>query len=297
MNSAKFSIESFKVPIGKTISLKGYDPSFTDGYKDKEEAQQQLHDDIEKLSKMQYKLYAENKQALLIIFQAMDAAGKDGAIKHIFSGVNPQGCEVHNFKSPSVDELDHDYFWRHYKVLPSYGNIGIFNRSHYENVLVTKVHPEILLNGKILGIDSLKDINKSFWENRYKQINSFEKTISQNGTTILKFFLHLSKDEQKRRFMERIENSEKNWKFSISDIKEREYWDQYQEAYGEAISATSKEWAPWYIIPADHKWFSRVVIGSIIVQTLKKMNIKMPTISEKEKFLLESAKEKLLNEK
>ena len=292
----KINIKHLKVPAGKKISLKDYDPAFTDGYKEKKAAKLQLKKDIKLMSDLQYSLYAENKRALLIIFQAMDAAGKDGAIKHVLSGINPQGCDVHNFKQPSKNELEHDYLWRHYIKLPDRGRIGIFNRSHYENVLITKVHPEFLLGENLPGIDSVENVNKRFWDARYKQINNFEKTISENGTTVIKFFLHLSKDEQKQRFLERIENREKNWKFSSADVKERSYWEDYQKAYEAAISNTSTSYAPWYIIPADNKWFSRIAIGSVIIETLKRMKIKMPVISDEEKALLQQAKESLEKE-
>lgn len=296
MNDLKNISAGFKVPVGKQISLEDYDTKFCDGFKKKKDAKQQLNEDIELMSKLQYQLYAENKRSLLIVFQAMDAAGKDGAISHVFSGVNPQGCEVHSFKQPSTNELEHDYFWRHYTRLPERGKIGIFNRSHYENVLVTKVHPEFLMPENLPGILSPDDVTEEFWEKRYRQINHFEKTISENGITILKFFLHVSKDEQKKRFLERIENREKNWKFSSSDIRERMHWDHYQDAYEKALSKTSTDYAPWYVIPADKKWFSRVAIGSIIVETLKNMDIRMPEISEDEEAALQSAKEKLIKE-
>jgi PPK2 family polyphosphate:nucleotide phosphotransferase len=289
-------IEQFKVFSEKPISLQEYDPAFKDGFKNKKTAKEQLEKDIEQLSELQYRLYAENRRALLIVLQALDAAGKDGIIRHVMTGINPQGCEVHSFKHPSAMELEHDYLWRHYVRLPDRGRIGIFNRSHYENILITKVHPEYLLSENLPGIHSVEDVDEKFWQARYQQIRNFEKIISENGTTILKFFLHLSKDEQKARFLERIENPEKNWKFSASDINERSYWEDYQEAYATAISHTSTDYAPWYIIPADHKWFSRVTIGNIIVQTLEKMNIQLPIISEREKALLQQAKEKLKKE-
>ena len=286
----RLNIQNLKVEPQQSISLKDYNPAFKAGFKDKEEAKEQLVKDIQTMSKLQYKLYAENRQALLIIFQAMDAAGKDGAIQHVLSGINPQGCEVHSFKHPSAEELDHDYLWRHYIKLPDRGRIGIFNRSHYENVLITKVHSEFLLSENLPNIYSLKDIDINFWESRYRQINNFEKNIFENGTTIIKFFLHLSKKEQKKRFLERIDDPDKNWKFSSADIKERSFWDSYQESYQAAINKTSSEYAPWYIIPADNKWFSRVAIGNIIVETLKKMDMQMPVLSEEEKGLLQLAK-------
>lgn len=296
MNNLKFNTINFKVPASETISLNKYAPEFCDGFKNKKEAKQQLKDDIKLMSKLQYQLYAENKQALLIIFQAMDAAGKDGAIKHVFSGVNPQGCAVHSFKQPSANELEHDYFWRHYIKLPERGKIGIFNRSHYENVLITQVHPELLLNENLPKIQSVKDVTDEFWEERYRQINNFEKAITNNGTTVIKFFLHVSKSEQKKRFLSRIDNREKNWKFSSADIRERMFWDKYQNTYEKTISKTSTEWAPWYIIPADRKWFSHVAIGNIIVETLKNMHIRMPEISEDEEAALHAAKAKLIKE-
>ncbi len=286
----RLNIQKFKVPAQSPLDLRKYDPAFKDGFKSKKAAKNQLEKDIEIMSKLQYRLYAENRKALLIIFQAMDAAGKDGAIKHVLSGINPQGCEVHSFKHPSLEELDHDYLWRHYTKLPDRGRIGIFNRSHYENVLITKVHPEFIMAENLPGIHSVSDVTENFWEARYRQINNFEKTISENGTTIIKFFLHLSKEEQKKRFFDRIEDSEKNWKFSSADIEERSYWDDYQRVYETALSKTSTAYAPWYIIPADHKWFSRVAIGSIIVETLKGMDIQMPVLSEKGKILLQQAK-------
>lgn len=296
MSSNNLNIRKFLVLPDTPFSLQDHDPEFCDTYKNKKEAKRQLKDDIRELSNLQYHLYAEGRKALLIIFQAMDAAGKDGAIRHVFSGINPQGCEVHSFKQPSTVELKHDFLWRHYNKLPERGKIGIFNRSHYENVLITRVHPELLLKEELPDIKNIDDISPEFWELRYLQINHFEKTASENGTTIIKFFLHLSKNEQKKRFLSRIKDSKKNWKFSSADIEERTYWDAYQRAYEEAIKKTSTENAPWYIIPADNKWFSHVLIGNIIVDTLKKMNICVPTLSEKEQDLLKIAQQKLINE-
>ena len=290
------NIEKFKVSPQASLSLQEYDPAFVGSFKDSKAAKKQLKKDIKLMSGLQYRLYAENRRALLLIFQAMDAAGKDGAIKHVLSGINPQGCDVHSFKHPSSNELEHDYLWRHYAKLPDRGRIGIFNRSHYENVLITKVHPELLLAENLPDILSVEDANTDFWETRYRQINNFERTISENGTVILKFFLHLSKEEQKRRFLSRIKNPDKNWKFSAADIEERAFWEDYQNAYETAISRTSTDYAPWHIIPANHKWFSRVAIGNIIAETLKDMEIQMPTISEEEKALLKKAKGKLEQE-
>ena len=294
MCATLLNTKSFRVTGKNPISLKEFNPASTGDYTTKDTAEYQLKRDTEMLSKLQYRLYAENRRSLLIIFQAMDAAGKDGAIKHVFSGVNPQGCEVTSFKKPSVDELDHDYFWRHYSHIPARGNFGIFNRSHYENVLVTKVHPQFLMGEMLPGVFSVNDIDNEFWEMRYKQIRNFEKTTTENGTTILKFFLHLSKDEQRRRFLSRIDDPEKNWKISSADIEERKYWDDYQKAYEEAINKTATEFAPWFIIPADHKWFSRMLIGHIIVETLTAMDIKMPEISAKEREKLQEIKESLV---
>lgn len=290
------NIEKLRVLPQQVVSLKDYDPGYKDGFKDKSAGKRQLKKDIKLMSNLQYRLYAENKRALLIIFQAMDAAGKDGAIKHVLSGINPQGCDVHSFKHPSREELDHDYLWRHYTKLPDRGRIGIFNRSHYENVLITKVHPEFLLAENLPQIRTVGDVSNLFWETRYRQINDFEQIISENGTVILKFFLHLSKEEQKDRFLERIDDPEKKWKFSSADVQERIFWDQYQLAYEEAMSNTSTPNSPWYIIPADHKWFSRVAIGNIIVKTLQDMDIRMPNISKAENKLLEEAKATLEKE-
>lgn len=289
-------VDNFKVSDGKGFILSDYPTDVRRKELDKEEAELQIRKDIEELATLQDVLFAENRHAVLIVIQAMDAAGKDGTIKHIMTGVNPAGVQVTSFKSPSAEELDHDYFWRHYKALPGKGQIGIFNRSHYENVLITKVHPEIILNEKHSEIHSLNDINKSFWKDRYNQICRFEKTLTENDTTILKFFLHVSKKEQKRRFLERIENPDKNWKFSTEDLKERAYWDDYQQAYEDAIKNTSTKNAPWYVIPADDKWFMRYLVENIICHELKKLDLKYPVISTDEKLALSKAKEELLNE-
>lgn len=296
MDQTQTGTSRFRVAHHQQIRLKDYDPAFTGAYRNKKEAEKQLKNDIKVLSRLQYQLYASNRKALLIVFQAMDAAGKDSAIRHVFSGLNPQGCEVHSFKHPSVEELEHDYLWRHYKRLPDRGRIGIFNRSHYENVLVTKVHPQFLLAENLPGIRSVDEVNEDFWETRYRQINDFERTIRENGTWIVKFFLHLSKEEQKKRFLERIENKEKNWKVSAADIEERDYWDEYQKAYEKAIGKTSTEQAPWYVIPADHKWFSHAVIGNILVETLDSMDIRMPLLSKDVKERLKQIRQKLQSE-
>ena len=296
MKTQPLNTDQFKINPNQTLALSDYDPAFCDGFAHKKEAHHQLKQDIKLLADLQYRLYAENRQSLLIIFQAMDAAGKDGSIRHVFSGLNPQGCKVNSFKSPTVNELDHDYLWRHYSKLPARGEIGIFNRSHYENVLITQVHPEFILNEKLPGIHSTDDITAGFWEKRYRQIREFEQNITENGTTVIKFFLHLSPGEQKNRFLERIRKPAKNWKFSSADIHERQRWDDYQKAYEKAISHTSTTRAPWYVIPADNKWFTHVAIGTIIVETLQQMNIRMPQISKAEKDALKQARQQLLNE-
>ncbi len=288
-------INKFKITNGEKFSLKDHDTDYSAGYQ-KEGADAALADFIKEISALQSALYADNRYSLLIIFQAMDAAGKDGAIAHTLSGLNPQGCEVYSFKQPSAEELDHDFLWRHYKALPEFGRIGVHNRSHYENVLVTKVHPELLLKERLPGIDAVKDIKKKFWEHRYESIRNFEKHLAENGTVIIKFFLHLSKDEQKGRFLKRIDDKEKNWKFSAADIQERAFWDDYMEAYQEAIKETSTEECPWYVLPADKKWFTRVAISHIILETLKKLDLKYPVLPKEEKEKLEEAKKALLKD-
>lgn len=289
-------MKTTKYRAASTTSLAKHDTADTGSFKNKKAAKKQLRQDIENMAALQYKLYAENRRSILIIFQAMDSAGKDSAIRHIMTGINPQGCDVHSFKHPSTLELEHDYLWRHYTRLPDRGRIGIFNRSHYENVLITKVHPELLLSENLPGIRSVKDVKKDFWKKRYRQINEFEKTISENGTTILKFFLHLSKKEQKKRFLKRIEKADKHWKFSYDDIRERGFWDDYQAAYETAIQQTSTPYAPWYIVPADHKWFSRVLIGNVILNTMEKMNLRIPEVTPEQQELLKKGREALENE-
>jgi PPK2 family polyphosphate:nucleotide phosphotransferase len=290
-------LKNLVVKEGKKVSLKKYNTDYETKFVTKEQGEKILSDGLLQLAKMQDMLYAENKHSVLIVLQAMDAAGKDGAIKHVMSGLNPQGVKVASFKTPSSVELDHDYFWRHYKELPGKGEIGIFNRSHYENVLVTRVHPEYILNENIPSIKSIKDIDNKFWEKRYKQINRFEKNLSENGTLILKFFLHVSKDEQKNRFLERIDNPAKNWKFSPADAKERLHWDEYQTAYEEMLSATSTSYAPWHVLPADDKWFTRLCLGAVVLFEFEKLKLKYPKVSEAQLAELQKAKEALLAEK
>ena len=289
-------INIFRVTDGSKFSLANYPTIVSKKNIDREEGELLIQKDIEELATLQDVLYAENRHAVLIVIQAMDAAGKDGTIKHIMSGVNPAGVKVSSFKAPSTTEVNHDYFWRHYIALPGKGEIGIFNRSHYENVLVTKVHPEFILSEKHNHIKSLKDIDKSFWKDRYKQICRFEKNLAENDTLILKFFLHVSKDVQKKRFLDRIDNPKKNWKFSSADLKERAFWDEYQSAYHDAITNTSAESAPWFVIPADEKWYTHYLIGKIICTELQKLDLKYPVISDVEKEALKKVKEMLLNE-
>jgi PPK2 family polyphosphate:nucleotide phosphotransferase len=289
-------IDNYKVKSKNDFKLSKLETSSPFKQPEEQELKKMLLNDTEKIAALQYKLYAENRQSLLIILQGMDSSGKDGSIKHIMSGVNPQGVLVHSFKHPSDLELDHDYLWRHYQKLPERGQIAIFNRSHYENVLISKVHPKIVLAERIPGIDSIEKIDKNFWAKRYKQINHFEKSITESGTRILKFFLHLSKKEQSKRFLERIENKERNWKFSSADIIERDYWHDYQKAYEKAIINTNTKTAPWYSIPADDKWFTHLVIGNIISEVLKNMNPTFPSNSKEEEDLMLQASEKLKRE-
>lgn len=279
------------------IKLKNFDTKYKGEELNKKDAEALLEQGRRHLAETQDKLYAHNRYSILIIFQAMDAAGKDGAVKHIMSGFNPLGVKVHSFKAPNSHELDHDYFWRHQLALPARGEIAIHNRSHYENVLVTKVHPEYILSENIPGIDSVEDIDKKFWEQRYKQIRRFEKNLTDNGMVILKFFLNVSKKEQKKRFLERIDDTSKNWKFSLSDLKERGFWDDYQKAYEEALSATSTAYSPWFVIPADDKWFARLSIAAIIYRQFEKLELSYPTVSERQKEELQKAKAHLLSEK
>jgi PPK2 family polyphosphate:nucleotide phosphotransferase len=285
-------IKRYRIDSGKKVSLKDYDTRDSGPYEAKDEAAEDLRRDAERLAELQDVLYAQNTHSLLLIFQAMDAAGKDGVIKHVMSGVNPQGCQVFSFKAPSAEELDHDFMWRCMKSLPERGRIGIFNRSYYEEVLVVKVHPEYL-KGQSLPPEVIKE---GIWEKRYDDINSIEKYLVRNGTVVLKFFLHVSKKEQKERFLERIETPEKNWKFSLGDVKERAHWDEYQKAYEGMLEHTGTEWAPWYVIPADRKWFTRALVARIVIETLEGLDLHYPVISEKQKAELASARDVLLHE-
>jgi PPK2 family polyphosphate:nucleotide phosphotransferase len=281
----------FRVTKGQDFRLKDYDPADTGGMKDREKAQKTLQNGVQLLSHFQEKLYAQDRWALLMIFQAMDAAGKDGAIKHVMSGINPQGCDVTTFKTPSHEELDHDYLWRAHKAVPERGKIEIFNRSYYEEVLVVRVHPELLeaqqLPQELRG--------KEIWEQRYVDINNFEKYLARNGVVVLKFFLHLSKGEQKKRFLERLEMPEKNWKFSMADVRERGFWKDYQRAYEEMIQNTATKHAPWYVIPADNKWFTRLAVSAATIEALHKLDLQFPEVDKNKKLELAKVREALLH--
>ena len=274
---------------GKKHLVSDFDSSFT-GDLSKQDAKEQLAKDVEKLSELQSMLYAQDRYSILIIFQAMDAAGKDGTIKHVMSGINPQGCQVYSFKQPSAEELDHDYLWRINRSLPERGRIGIFNRSQYEDVLIARVHPEIILSNKLPGTETMKDIDPDFWKRRYRQINDFERYLTENGTVVLKFFLNVSKAEQKKRFMERLDDPAKNWKFSSADIKERRFWDEYMKAYADILTETSTEVAPWYVIPADNKWFMRYAVGRIICDRMQQLDLHYPKLSKEGLEKLEECK-------
>jgi len=282
--------DTFRVDSAKHFRLKDFDPGFTGHWKSKEHAAEALQEGIARTAELQDKLYAQNNWALLLIFQAMDAAGKDGAIKHVMSGVNPQGCQVYSFKSPSEVELQHDFLWRTTRDLPERGHIGIFNRSYYEEVLVVRVHPEILNSQKTPP--SL--VGKKIWEERFEDICCFEQHMARSGTVIRKFFLNVSKKEQKRRFLERLEEPEKNWKFSASDVRERKCWDAYQDVYEDMIRNTATKHAPWYVVPADNKWFTRLVISTVIVDTLESLDLAYPKVSDEKRKELQGAKTSLL---
>jgi PPK2 family polyphosphate:nucleotide phosphotransferase len=282
----------FRITKGKNFRLKDVDPGDTLQFKseDKPKAKKALAMGVEAMAGLQDKLYAQGNWALLLIFQAMDAAGKDGAIKHVMSGINPQGCQVSSFKAPSAEDLDHDYLWRCMKCLPNRGRIGIFNRSYYEETLVVRVHPEFLAKQKIPP--SL--VGKNIWQQRFDDIRHFEQYLAHNGVVVRKFFLHLSKKEQKRRFLERIDTPEKNWKFSASDIAEREHWDEYMEAYEDMIRHTASEEAPWYVVPADNKWFTRMVVAAAVIETLASLDLKYPEVGKEKLKELATAKAALL---
>jgi PPK2 family polyphosphate:nucleotide phosphotransferase len=287
------NIDRFRIPEGKKLDLRDHPTDFTGDYTDKDDAVKDLEKNVGRMAAMQDTLYAQDVYSLLIIFQAMDAAGKDGAIDKVMSGINPQGCHVVSFKQPSSEELQHDYLWRCQKNLPERGKIGVFNRSHYEEVLVVRVHPAII-QGQLLP-DEVK-ADKGIWKKRFRQIRDWEQHLYENGTHVIKFFLNVSKEEQKERFLARIDEPEKNWKFSMGDAKERGHWDEYMHAYTEAIESTSTENSPWYIIPADKKWFTRWAVSEVLVQKLKSMPLAYPTVSDAHRAELLEAKRVLESE-
>ena len=293
MKLSKF-LKPYRIEQGKHFRLKDVDPADTQGLKSefKVQAKHMLEKGVKELARRQDILAAQDRWALLVIFQAMDAAGKDGTIKHVMSGVNPQGVSVHSFKAPSAEELSHDFLWRAMKELPQRGRIGIFNRSYYEEVLVVRVHRELLEAQKL----PQQLVTKSIWNERFDDINAFEQYLTHNGIVVLKFFLHVSKKEQRRRFLERLENPDKNWKFSTSDLKEREFWDEYQQAYEEMIRHTAHSHAPWYVVPADNKWFSRLVVAATMVHALEEMDLSYPKVDAVHKKELQGAREQLERE-
>jgi len=282
----------YRVTDGEKFRLKDVDPKDTGDFKseDKPRLKEALQSGVAALAELQDKLYAQDRWSVLLVFQAMDAAGKDGTIKHVMSGVNPQGCQVTSFKTPTSEDLEHDYLWRCQKQLPERGRIGIFNRSYYEETLVVRVHPEFLAGQKLPE----ECITKNIWDERYQDIRSFERYLRRNGTIVLKFFLHVSKKEQQKRFLERIELPEKNWKFSSADMKERGFWDQYQSAYEETIRETATKVAPWYVVPADNKWFTRLVVAAAVIDALASLDLDYPKVSDAKLADLASAKKMLM---
>jgi PPK2 family polyphosphate:nucleotide phosphotransferase len=293
-NAHRFS-KPYRVTDGKKFRLKDVDPSDTGDLKsaDKPRAKEALQNGVQALAELQNVLYAQDRWSLLLIFQAMDAAGKDGTIKHVMSGVNPQGCEVSSFKAPTSEDLDHDYLWRCMKRLPERGRIGIFNRSYYEETLVVRVHPEFLAGQKL----PKECVTKNIWDQRFQDIRAFERYLHRNGTVVRKFFLHVSKGEQQRRFLERLDNPDKNWKFSANDAKERGFWKDYMVAYEDTIRETSTEDSPWYVVPADNKWFTRVIVAAAIIDALASLNLQYPKVDAAKKKELAEAKEVLLASK
>lgn len=291
-------LKMFRVQAGKKLHLADHDPAW-DGddriakAKRKEFAAKVLSEDVSALAEAQELLYAADSWSVLVIFQAMDAAGKDGTIKHVMSGVNPQGCQVFSFKHPSAEELDHNFLWRCMKCLPERGRIGIFNRSYYEEVLIVKVHPELVAAQRIPGADAT---DKKFWEHRYDDINEFERHLTRNGTAIVKFFLNVSQDEQRQRFLDRIQEPHKHWKFSARDVEERESWDHYMAAYEQCLQATSTPWAPWYVIPADRKWVTRALVAVILTETIKSLDLRWPQVTAQQKKAIAAAQKKLAQE-
>jgi PPK2 family polyphosphate:nucleotide phosphotransferase len=285
-------VRPFRVSDGRRFRLSSIDPGDTPGFASKKNAHDRLERDIEVLGELQEKLYAQDRWALLLIFQAMDAAGKDSTIKHVMSGVNPQGCQVYSFKAPSSEELDHDFMWRTTCRLPERGRIGIFNRSYYEEVLVVRIHPEILAHERL----PTELVTRDIWRERYEDINAFERYLARNGVAVRKFFLHVSRDEQRQRFLERLDEPGKNWKFSLTDVRERRHWDAYMSAYEEMIQRTSAPHAPWYVVPADHKWFTRLVVVSAILETLGSLDLAFPTVEPDRMKELHAARVALANE-
>jgi len=286
--ASKFS-KPYRIDHGKKFRLKDHDPADTAKLHSQERAEELLAKGVLRMAELQDKLYAQNRWSLLLVFQAMDAAGKDGVIKHVMSGVNPQGCQVYSFKTPSTEELDHDFLWRNMKCLPERGRIGIFNRSYYEEVLVVRVHPDILANERIPA----PLVTKNIWEERFQDICSFERYLSRNGFVIRKFFLNVSKKEQKRRFLDRLQQPEKNWKFSAADLHERERWDDYMQAYEEMIAHTSTPGAPWFVVPADNKWLTRLAVAAAIVDALDELDLSYPKMDPQKRKELEAARKML----
>ncbi len=293
MESTAALATRYRISNGKKFHLKNSDPADTWKLKSKEQAAKALAAGVARLAELQERLYAQDNWSVLLIFQAMDAAGKDSTIKHVMSGVNPQGCEVYSFKVPTSTELDHDFLWRCTRCLPERGRIGIFNRSYYEETLVVRVHPEFLVGQKVPP----KLITKNIWKERFEDINALEKYASRNGIAVRKFFLHVSKEEQKRRFLSRLDEPEKNWKFSSADVDERQHWDDYMESYEETIRNTATEHAPWYVVPADHKWFTRLVVAEAVIETLESLDLRYPTISDSTRKELAAARKKLMSQK
>jgi PPK2 family polyphosphate:nucleotide phosphotransferase len=297
MVTFKDIFDAVRVEPGKKLRLKDHDPAWAGDKKiskaeRKRFAEETLTQNLDALAQSQELLYASDTYAILLVFQAMDAAGKDSTIKHVMTGINPQGVQVFSFKHPSAEEQDHNFLWRYAKALPERGRIGIFNRSYFEEILVVKVHPELVKAEHIPGAK----INDKFWQARYDDINAFERHLSRNGTVILKFFLNVSKDEQRKRFLARLEDPTKHWKFSDSDLAERAYWDDYMRAYEECLSATSTEWAPWHVIPADHKWVSRGLVAAIVARTIRGLDVQYPEVTEEKKRKIEEAKRRLMDE-
>ena len=290
-------LDQFLISPGEKVRLKDHDPGWAGDKKIPKEkrkqfAQELLSEDVSDLAEAQELLYAADTWSVLLIFQAMDAAGKDSTIRHVMSGVNPQGCQVYSFKHPSHEELDHNFLWRCMKALPERGRIGIFNRSYYEEVLIVKVHPELITSQRL----PYDKVNKDFWQARYDDINAFEKHLARNGTLIVKFFLNVSKEEQRKRFLDRLNEPDKLWKFNPGDIKEREYWDDYLEAYEEMLRETSTRWAPWYVVPADYKWVTRAAVARIVVEKIKSLKLTYPKVTEEQKAGIEAARKELEGE-